>query len=144
MEKYRKAMIVRIILLSVLAAIGVGIGIFDVFWAQVNSDSFVFCFQCGFSVAMGIVAAVWIIRYSAIIRDETKMQLQYNKENDERMKAIKARAGLPVVLILSVAMILVGMIVGYFNAVIFYTLIAVASVQLIVSCIIKFIFMKIL
>ena len=125
MEKYKKTVITRIILLGVLVAIGIGTGLFDVFWAQEHLDSFLFSFQCGSSVAMSLVAAIWLCRYRIILRDETKLQLQYNKENDERMKTIKAKAGLPVVLILSVILILVGMVVGYFNLSIFYTLVAV-------------------
>lgn len=145
MEKYRKTIIMRIILLSILALFGVGLGLFDIFWAQENlNNTVLFCFQCGFSVALGIVATIWVMRYSAIVRDNNKLQLQHNKENDERMKAIKSKAGLPVVLILSVILISVGMVVGYFNATVFYALIAVASGQLLISLAIKFIYMRIL
>lgn len=145
MEKYKKTIIIRIILLSILAFIGVGLGLLDVFWAQERlNNTVLFCFQCGFSVAMGLTAIIWVIRYSAIMRDMNKLQLQFNKENDERMKTIKAKAGLPVVLILSIILILAGMVVGYFNVTLFYCLIAVASGQLLISLIIKFIYMRVL
>lgn len=145
MEKYKKAIVIRIVLLSILALIGVGLGLFDVFWAQQNlKNSFLFCFQGGFSLAMGLVSTVWIIRYGAVLRDENKLQLQYNKEHDERTKAIKSKAGLPVVLILSIVLVLAGMVAGYFDATVFYTLIAVAIVQLLVSLIIKAVYFRIM
>lgn len=145
MEKYRKTLIIRIILLSVLALIGVGMGIFDAFWAQKHSENyFLFCFQCGFSEAMGLVSLMWAVRYRVALKAEKKLQILYNKENDERMKTIKAKAGLPVILIFSVVLILTGMVVGYFNATVFYTLITVANLQLIVSSAIKLAYMKIL
>lgn len=102
MEKYKKTITVRMILLGILALIGVGAGLIDVFWAKKYLDTFLCCFQCGFSEGMGLVAAIWLVRYRIILRDESKLQLQYNKENDERMKAIKSKAGLPMVLILSI------------------------------------------
>ena len=48
-----------------------------------------------------------------------ELKIQYNKENDERMKAIKAKAGMPMLLITSIVMIIVGVIAGYFNFTIF-------------------------
>ena len=145
MEKYKKTIITRIVLLSVLALIGVGLGLFDVFWAQENlKNTFLFCFQCGFSIAMALVAIIWVIRYGTIIRDKNKLQIQYNKDNDERIKTIKAKAGLPVVLILSIVLILIGMIVGYYNSIVFYTLVSVASGQLLISLTIKFIYMRVI
>ena len=56
------------------------------------------------------------------------------------MSAIRAKAGMPAVLIFSVVIIAAGTIIGYSNPVVFYTLIATAGLQLATAGIVKFIF----
>ena len=60
------------------------------------------------------------------------------------MKAIRAKAGMPMILISSVVMVIVGIIIGYSNTVVFYTLIAAAALQLMIACITKFVYTKII
>ena len=145
MEKYKKSIITRIFLLSVLAMLAVGLGIYDVFWATAEiKASEIFGFQCGIITALGIFALITIIRYRKTLRNEKELQIQYNKENDERMKAIRAKAGMPMILISSVVMVIVGIIIGYSNTVVFYTLIAAAALQLMIACITKFVYTKII
>ena len=49
------------------------------------------------------------------------------------MQAIRAKAGIPMVLILSLALVLGGMVIGYWNETVFVVLIGVALFQLLVS-----------
>ena len=60
------------------------------------------------------------------------------------MKAIKAKAGMPILLITSLAMMIAGVIAGYFNFTIFTVLIITSVCQLLVSLVIKLIYMKIM
>ena len=108
MEKYKKSIIIRVFLLSILALLAVGLGIYDVFWAtdEVKASE-IFEFQCGITTALGIFALIMMIRYHKTLRSEKELQIQYNKEKDERMKAIRAKAGMPMVLIFSVVIIIV-------------------------------------
>lgn len=145
MEKYKKIMIVRMFLLSILALLTVGLGIYDVFLATAEiKASEIFEFQCGITTAFGILALLRIIRYRKALRNDKELQIQCNKENDERMKAIRAKAGMPMILISSIIMIIAGIIIGYSNMVVFYTLIAAAVIQLVIVCITKFIYTKII
>lgn len=145
MEKYKKTITVRVYLLSVLALLAVGLGVYDVFWAAAEvKASDIFEFQCGVTAALGILATTRIIWYRRVLRNEKKLKIQYNKENDERMKAIRAKAGMPIVLIASVVMIVLGIIIGYSNMTVFYTLIAAAAAQLFIACVTKFIYTKIM
>jgi hypothetical protein len=77
-----------------------------------------------------------------MLRDEKKLKLQFNKEKDERLKAIRAKAGMPILLVTSVLMIIAGVIAGYFNATIFVTLIIAAVGQMIISGFVKMIYMR--
>ena len=73
------------------------------------------------------------MKYRGALKDEAKLRLLYNEENDERMKLIRAKAGVPMVLILSMALVLASMFIGYWNETAFVVLIGVALFQLLVS-----------
>lgn len=91
-EKYKKIMIVRMFLLSILALLAVGLGIYDMFLATAEiKASEIFEFQCGITTALGILCLLRIIQYRKALRNDKELQIQYNKENDERMKAIRAK-----------------------------------------------------
>ena len=145
MEKYKKVITVRVFLLEILALLAVALGIYDVFWATAEVKAMeIFEFQCGITSALGILALIRIIRYRKTLQNEKELQIQYNKENDERTKVIQAKAGMPMILISSIVMVIAGIIIGYSNIVIFYTLIAAATLQLGIACITKFIYAKLI
>ena len=96
-------------------------------------DSLAFSFQCGFSAAGSLALVFWLMKYRGALKDEAKLRLLYNEEKDERMSAIRAKAGIPMVVILSMMLVLGGMIIGYFNETVFVVLIGAALFQLLVS-----------
>lgn len=144
MKVYRKVLRARMALLSALVLFAVGLGIYDSFFATAEiKASNVFAFQCGITAVLGMAAAAAMVRYGSALRDEKSMRRQYVIENDERMKAIRAKAGLPLNLFFSVALIVAGVIIGYYNELIFVTLVAVAAVQLLTAAVVKLIYMRI-
>ena len=141
MEKYKRLLGIRRLLLFVPVLITVGLGIYDVFFATSKmKDTPVFGFQCGAAVAIGMLSVIQIIRYAVIQGDEQKLISQYNKENDERLKAIRCKAGLPMILFTSIAMIISGIVAGYFSITIFATLIICAVCQMLFTCTVKLIY----
>lgn len=143
MEHYKKAIKTRILLLIILVVSAVALGVYDVFLATPETkESFIFGFQCGAAISMGTLAIVLICRYRAVLGDEKKLKLQFNKENDERRKAIRAKAGMPMLLITSILMIITGIIAGYFNPIIFVTLTAAALCQMLIGGIVKILYTK--
>jgi len=138
MEQYRKNLRIRIALFGVTILIFTGILLYNQFGASaLIKESLPFSFQCGFSAAGALVLVFWMMKYRAALRDENKLRLLYNEENDERMKLIRAKAGVPMVLILSMVLVLAGMIIGYWNETVFAVLIAVAIFQLFASAAVK-------
>ena len=134
MELFKKKIKARIILLCTVLLLFVAILLYNQFGASdALKDSLAFSFQCGFSAAGSIVLVFWLMKYRGALKDEAKLRLLYNEEKDERMSAIRAKAGIPMVLILSMALVLGGMIIGYFNETVFVVLIGVALFQLLVS-----------
>ena len=145
MEQFRKKLKSRILLLSALSLITALVGVYDVFFAsETLRNMIVFEFLGGVLAAICILSSLNIIKYNKILKDDNKLKLEYNKENDERFKTIKSKAGLPIVPVLSILMIISGIIAGYFNIIIFYTLIIVAMCQILISGFIKLIYTKIM
>ncbi len=143
MEQFRKKLKLRILWLSILSFITALAGVYDVFFvSETLMNMTVFEFQGGVLAAICILSSLNIIKYNKILKDDSKLKLEYNKENDERFKTIKSKAGLPIVLVLSILMIMSGIIAGYFNITIFYTLIIAAMCQILISGFIKLIYIK--
>jgi hypothetical protein len=107
-----------------------------------HSDGFVAGFQFGLIVSIFGLAIFDIIKLSRAINDETKLRVLYNKEHDERLIAIRNKAGAPMIIITSVLMIIAAIIAGYFNIIVFYTLVAAVAAQLSVSAMVKLYCMK--
>jgi hypothetical protein len=143
MEQFRKKLKIRISWLSVLSLTTALVGAYDVFFApETLKNITAFEFQGGALVAICILSSLNIIKYIKILKDDNKLKLKCNKENDERFKTIKSKAGIPIVPVLSVLMIMSGIIAGYFNTTVFYTLIIVAMCQILISGVIKLIYIK--
>ncbi len=141
MDSYKRTLKGRITLLAILVLVAVGFGVYDTFFASpAIKSSILHEFQTGAATALGILAAVLIIRYRFILQDETKLKHEFNRENDERYKAIRAKAGMPMLLITSVIMLFAAVIAGYFNATVFFTLVATAICQLLFGLIIKLVY----
>lgn len=138
MESYRKSITLRIVFFSLAIALFVGILIYNQFFAfEALKKSVVIGFQCGFASAGTIVLVFCIVRYRQTLASEEKLRLLYNQEHDERMSAIRSKAGVPMVLILSLLLAFAGMIAGYFNETVFYVLILAALGQLFISAAVK-------
>jgi hypothetical protein len=142
MEVYRSKLKRRILLLSVLVLFSSALGVYDVFFQTDISKDGIFCFQCGLTTAIAIIAAIQIMRFKGVLSNDEKLKVQFNKENDERLRAIKAKAGMPMLMVTSIMIIVAAIIAGYFNTVIFITLVSVALFQLIFGLLVKLLYMK--
>lgn len=143
MEQFRKKIKIRMRLISVVLLVFLGILLYNQFAAgDALKESLVFSFQCGLSVSGSLILVFWLVKNRRTLSDEAKLRLLYNQENDERMSAIRAKAGIPMVLILSLTLVLAGMVIGYFNKIVFEVLIGVALFQLFCSMLVKLYFMK--
>lgn len=144
MQAYKKALKVRIALLWMWTALAVGLGVYDaVFAADAVRANAVFSFQCGLTSAMGIGAAACALQYGKALRDARALQRAFVRENDERRRAIRAKAGMPLILVLSLGMIAGGIIAGYWNQAAFVALTAAAALQLLVACGVKLVYTRI-
>ncbi len=147
MEKFKQSIKRRITLLSIMVLVFMALGIQGYLMSGNTesasmSDGIVSGFQLGLIFGIGIRALIEIITLSRAMKDEKKIKILYNKENDERMKTIRSKAGMPMVMITSVMMLTAAIVAGYFNIVVFYTLVIAAMVQLTIGASIKLYLMK--
>ncbi|KAF5089377.1 hypothetical protein LNN31_00730 [Acetobacterium wieringae] len=149
MEKFKRTVKRRITISSGMALLALVLGaysIYSIITADIStathSDGFVAGFQFGLIVSILVLSVIDIIKLSLTIKDETKLKLLYNKEHDERMKAIRSKAGMPLIAVTSVLLIIAAIIAGYINITVFYTLIIAVATQLSVSAVVKLYCMK--
>lgn len=149
MDNYRNIIKKRVVWLSIFIVIVVFIGIYDAFFLSKaemakTPGNMMQRFQIGLIIGLGGVAGFHRSRFARALKDEHKLKLLYNCENDERMKAIRAKAGMPVLMICSVAIIVAAVVAGYFNITIFYTLLITGIAQLLMGLILKVYYMRVI
>ncbi|WP_373486384.1 hypothetical protein [Acetobacterium malicum] len=144
MEKFRTTVKRRIAISSGMALVTMVLGAYSIYSIIISdvstathSDGFVAGFQFGLIVSIFGFSVFDIIKLSLAINDETKLKVLYNKEHDERLKAIRNKAGAPMIVVTSVLMVLAAIVAGYFNIVVFYTLVIAVAGQLSVSAMVK-------
>lgn len=144
MEKFKKTVKRRIAISSGMALVALVLGFYSIYSIIISdtstathSDGFVAGFQFGLIISIFGFSVFDIIKLSLAIKDETKLKLLYNKEHDERMKTIRSKAGMPLIAITSMLMIIAAIIAGYFNIVVFYTLVIAVAAQLSVCAVVK-------
>ena len=147
MENYKKVMSRRIKLLSGLVLVTVAIGVIGFLKTETldnknMTDGIVWGFQFGLLCAMGLLSVVLIIKLRTVLKDDKKLKILYNKEHDERLKAIRNKAGMPMLMVTSLFMLIAAIIAGYFNITVFYTLVITAMVQLLVGALVKIYYMQ--
>lgn len=102
-----------------------------------NIDAYIIGFISGILTSGIVMSVISVIRYSRIIKDDTKLKMEYNRENDERMKAIRSKAGMPMIMYTSIGMIIAGILLSYYDPFIFKVLSMAAAVQLTAAVIAK-------
>ena len=87
----------------------------------------------GFASGLAISGMVFIVLMARTLRDEARLKAWAIREEDERNIAIRAKAGMPMLLIAAVLMLMAGMVAGYWNDTVMKTLFAAAIVQLLLG-----------
>jgi tellurite resistance protein TehA-like permease len=144
MEKFRKTVKRRIAISSGMTLVALILGFYSIYSiitadisTATHSDGFVAGFQFGLIISIFGFSAFDIVKLILAINDETKLKILYNKEHDERMKTIRSKAGMPLIAITSMLMVIAAIVAGYFNIVVFYTLVIAVAAQLSVSAVVK-------
>lgn len=145
MERYKKTLKTRIALFRIVILLNVILSVslrfMDTKGKIPNAVRNITDFQTGFMLGLAIVSLFILIKYCKLLKNERMLREAYLKETDERMILIRSKAGMPALLITSVIMIFAGIIAGYFNIIVFYSLLATGVCQLLLGVSLKFYYM---
>jgi hypothetical protein len=126
MEQFKSALRRRLIVITVYAAVLVGLVCLGLLQPTAGGSEETRAFIAGVYTGLCAVAAgtliVSAVRYRAAIRDEEKLKALYVLEHDERLLAIRVRmggAGMPIILY---GMLGAAIGAGFFNQTVFFTL----------------------
>lgn len=143
MAAYIKKIRLRIAGLCTVISASLGINLYGRFLApEAVQDGFAFSFLCGILISASLAASFLLFRNVRLLSDPHKLREMYNKENDERMIAIRAKAGLPMMLIVSMILIAAGIGASFVNVTVGVTLLLVGMAQMTVSSVIKLVYMR--
>ncbi|MCH5287229.1 MAG: hypothetical protein J1E43_07390 [Christensenellaceae bacterium] len=148
-EEYRKTIRRRMNLMATLCvaygaimiakhALWEGSGAMEEFaWSGVVTG-----FAGGALTAMVLCFAILVPRYGKAMRDEQALRRLWNSEHDERLRAIRARAGAPMILYTSLTMVAIGLLIGPWNLTVAMTLLFAGTVQILISVVVKLVCMR--
>ena len=145
MEKFKKEMKSKSIMCFALCASIIAAFIIKVFVLK-TAFSEMPDFKKGFITGLAgtIALSLFLLGIDTLmkLKNESKLIAAYNAEHDERLAAIRAKSGQPIIIYTSELMILAGMIVSVPAA--SQALFMAAFVQLLISCVVKLVYSKIM
>ena len=135
MEEFKKEVRNRMHYLQGFTAVVALIGAYDYFMIRNMvqksiSQKVAIGFQIVILIGIGILACIYLLKLGNAICNEEKLALLYARENEEHIEIFLKKSGMPMILITSMCMVLVGAVAAYFSIIIFYTLIAAAALQM--------------
>ena len=131
-EAYRKVIRRRLIAIIVISAFYVAamIAMHTLWKVELGLTA---SFLEGFASAIVVLTVVLVPRYRRALKDEQALRRLWNREHDERMSAIRARAGLPMLMYTSLAMITAALLLAPWNVTVSATLLLAATAQLLIG-----------
>ena len=94
-------------------------------------------FATGLSIGIELVCVFQLGKLWKMLKDEDVLKEVYIREHDEREALIQMKSGLHVIPILSFIILICAMLVGFFNDIIFYTLVIVGIGQILIALALK-------
>lgn len=143
MDGFAKRVKVRCFALSGALVILVGILVFLITRTETDGvNSVLLGFQTGLVMGLMALTVVYIMRLVRALKNDKQLKIWYNKEHDERLKTIRAKSGMPMLLITSLMMICAAVVAGYYNPIVFYTLVIAGMLQLAAGVLVKLYYLK--
>ena len=91
----------------------------------------------GFLAGGLLVGLISMAKYRRALKDDTILRRLYNQEHDERMQAIRARAGIPMTLFMGAGLIAAGLVATFLDMTAALTLVAAGLAELLVTLALK-------
>lgn len=139
LEAYRKKVQRRLVWMRVLAVVFIVIE-FGV--SRLVPDSNATNYMWGGCIGGAMVALGILAQQRSALKDDEKLRKMYIEEHDERQQAIRAKAGQPMAIYLSLGLAMTAAVVFFFNETVAITLALAAVAQMLVSLIVKLVCTK--
>lgn len=117
-------------------------GVFPVNLGNANADDFVSGFQAGILILLLLVYLARLVKYQKALKDEKLLKQLYNQENDERMLYVNQQVGKSSMSVNTVVLLLLAIVAGYFNIVVFVTILATIFVQCMIQIVMKWYYLN--
>jgi len=139
MEKYKKLLSKRVVSLSVV------IGVFVILEVALLTmrdklpamPDFIAGFQAGVVIGVVLCGVFLLVRTILALRNEEALKKLYIKEHDERSVYVQQKSGALSFAISTVGLLIAIIISGYFNTVVFFTLLTALAFILLVRLALK-------
>lgn len=147
MAEYKKILKMRIVLLIIGIAALIALlvltqsGIISTVSSSEFSD-FLSGFQMGMLVAVIGIFIFVMVQYIRLLGNEKKLKVEYFSEKDERKKLIMMKIGGTAMYVCTVAILIGGIVAGYFNETVFFSLTGCAVFLLLARGILKMYYFK--
>ncbi|OAB40192.1 hypothetical protein [Paenibacillus antarcticus] len=134
MEKFKATIQLRIKLLAIVMVITVLSNVILQFMRDrlPARPDFIFGFQTGVFIGLLVFLLYIISKYTACLKNAEALKKLYIKEHDEREQLIAYKASVLALVVLLVIVALSTVIAGFFNIIVFITLLSVMGLLLIV------------
>lgn len=142
MEKYKKTLKTRIAILGFGIAGLIALivltqsGIITTTSSAAFSD-FLSGFQMGMMTGVIGIFVIIMVKYVKFLGNDEKLKAEYFCENDERKNLIMLKIGGTPMYVCSIVILLAGIVAGYFDKTVFFSLIGCAMFLLIARGILK-------
>ncbi len=145
MDKYKEVVRKRIRGVIIVTIFIVALVVFMHFFVMksVNGASgYLFSFLEGGVIGLDLVALAFMLRYRKALDEDEKLKKLYNEEHDERMQFIRQKMGFPAFTAAGAALIVGGLVAGYINSTVSYTMGACGIFVILYQVVLKFYFAK--
>lgn len=114
------------------------VGILRTFGLEENNLDF----TIGFAAGIEAIVIYYMMQSIAALKSEEKLKKLYIEENDERNKLIKEKVGGSVINFVLLSLSLAMLISGFFNKIVFFTLLATVLYITVVMLVLKIYYNK--
>ncbi|WP_151736022.1 hypothetical protein [Paenibacillus tengchongensis] len=126
MEKYKVSLRNRTNALSLVAAatLLIYVGLLMFRGGLPELPSFIKGFHIGAFIGVEVFVVSYLAKYMRASKSDTELKKLYIKENDERSSQILLSAGSLSMSVILVGLAIAAIVAGFFNSLVFYTLLA--------------------
>jgi len=127
MDKYRNALKIRLWFSALYCAAVVTVILLGMFRpGDAHGNDYISGFSLGMCCGIAFVMITFMIKIIGALRNPEKLKKLYIKETDERIRLIQSKAGSAGISVAVAGILLAAIVAGYWNATVFFTLIAAA------------------